>query len=45
MTFMTSSSEGFIRWMPMMTDKVKIISPPEAKERMKVLIEEIKGNL
>lgn len=45
MTFMTSSVEGFIRWMLMMADKVRIISPPEAKERMRELIEEIKGNM
>lgn len=45
MTFVTSSMEGFIRWMLMMADKIRIISPPEAKERMRELIEEIKGNL
>lgn len=42
MTFMTSSMEGFIRWILMMADKIRIISPPEAKERMRELIEEIK---
>ncbi|MFN3998468.1 helix-turn-helix transcriptional regulator [Algoriphagus sp.] len=45
MTFVTSSMEGFIRWMLMMADKIKIISPPEAKARMRELIEEIMGNL
>lgn len=45
MTFVTSSMEGFIRWMLMMADKIKITSPPEAKDRLLELIEEIKGNL
>jgi len=45
MTFVTSSMEGFIRWMLMMADKIKIVSPPEAKERLRELIEEIKGNM
>lgn len=44
MTFVTSSMEGFIRWMLMMGDKIKLLSPPEAKERMKELVEEIKLN-
>lgn len=45
MTFVTSSMEGFIRWMLMMADKIKITSPSEAKDRLRELIEEIKGNL
>ncbi len=45
MTFVTSSMEGFIRWMLMMADKIRIISPPEVKERMRELVEEIKGNI
>jgi predicted DNA-binding transcriptional regulator YafY len=45
MTFVTSSMEGFIRWMLMMADKIKIVSPPEAKERLRELIEEIEGNM
>lgn len=44
MTFVTSSMEGFIRWMLMMADKIRIISPPEAKDRLRELVEEIKGN-
>lgn len=45
MTFVTSSMEGFIRWILMMADKIRIISPPEAKDRLRELVEEIKGNL
>ncbi|HSF56409.1 MAG TPA: YafY family protein [Algoriphagus sp.] len=45
MTFMTSSLEGFVRWIIMMADKVRIISPPEVKERMRELVEEVRGNL
>ncbi len=45
MTFMTSSVEGFVRWILMMGDKIKLLSPPEAKDRMKELVEEIRSNL
>lgn len=45
MTFMTSSVEGFVRWIIMMGDKIKLLSPPEAKDRMKELVEEIRLNL
>lgn len=45
MTFMTSSVEGFVRWILKMGDKIKLLSPPEAKDRMKELVEEIRSNL
>lgn len=45
MTFMTSSVEGFVRWILMMGDKIKLLSPPEAKDRLKELVEEIRSNL
>lgn len=45
MTFMTSSLEGFVRWAIMMADKVRVISPPEVKNRLQELVEEIRGNL
>lgn len=44
MTFMTSHIEGFVRWMITMADMVQIISPPEAKDRILELIEEVKVN-
>lgn len=44
MTFMTSHLEGFIRWAICMGDKIKILSPPEAKKRMRDLAEEILAN-
>ena len=45
MTFMTSSVEGFVRWVIMMADKIRIISPPEVKERLTQLVEEVRENL
>lgn len=45
MTFVTSSLEGFIHWILMMADKIRIISPPEAKDRLRELLEEIKRNM
>ncbi len=45
MTFMTSSVEGFVRWILMMGDKIKLLSPPEAKERMKELVMKIQANI
>ncbi len=44
MTFMTSSLEGFVRWAICLADKVRILSPQEAKERLEELVEEIRGN-
>jgi predicted DNA-binding transcriptional regulator YafY len=44
MTFMTSHLEGFIRWVVCLADQIKIISPPEAKERLRELAEEIRNN-
>ncbi|WP_035454880.1 helix-turn-helix transcriptional regulator [Algoriphagus terrigena] len=45
MTFMTSHLEGFVRWMICLADGVRIISPPEAKSRLKELVEEMRANL
>ncbi|GAA0878166.1 hypothetical protein GCM10009119_11340 [Algoriphagus jejuensis] len=45
MTFMTSHQEGFIRWLICLADKIRILSPPEAKERLKELAEEIRVNV
>ena len=44
MTFMTSSIEGFVRWLICMADKFRIISPPEAQARLKELVEEVQSN-
>ncbi len=39
MTFMTTSLEGFVRWVLMMGDYVRIIRPQELTYRMKELLE------
>jgi predicted DNA-binding transcriptional regulator YafY len=44
MTFMTSHLEGFVRWAMMLGDCIRIISPPEARERMKQLAGKIQEN-
>ncbi|MBN7812747.1 YafY family transcriptional regulator [Algoriphagus sp. H41] len=44
MTFMTSHLEGFVRWLVCLADQVRILAPFEAKERMKILAEEIRSN-
>jgi predicted DNA-binding transcriptional regulator YafY len=38
MTFMTSSLEGFVRWIVMMGDYINIIYPLELKDRMRELL-------
>jgi predicted DNA-binding transcriptional regulator YafY len=45
MTFMTTHLEGFIRWAMMLADRIRIISPPEAKTRMQQLAQKIQENL
>lgn len=41
MTFMTSSLEGFVRWIVMMGDYINIIYPLELKDRMRELLEDM----
>jgi predicted DNA-binding transcriptional regulator YafY len=38
MTFMTSSVEGFVRWIVMLADFVTVLEPTEIKDRLKELI-------
>lgn len=41
MTFMTSSPEGFLRWVLMLADHIQIIRPLEAKVKLVKLLEEM----
>jgi len=45
MTFLTASIEGIARWYLMIGDSAKIISPPELKARVKVLMQAMENNL
>lgn len=38
LTFMTSSIEGFVRWIIMLADCISILEPVELKDRLKVLL-------
>jgi predicted DNA-binding transcriptional regulator YafY len=39
LTFMTSSLEGFARWIIMMADEINILHPPTLKNRLRELLE------
>jgi predicted DNA-binding transcriptional regulator YafY len=45
MTFLTASPEGMARWYMMIGDSATIISPPELKARVKVLMAAVEKNL
>ncbi|EOZ98397.1 transcriptional regulator, putative [Indibacter alkaliphilus LW1] len=45
MKFMTSSSEGFVRWLLQMGDSVKLIAPESAKEMMREIVNGIRRKL
>ncbi len=43
MIFMNSSLEGFLRWILNLTDKLRIIEPPELKSKLDELLKDIKS--
>jgi predicted DNA-binding transcriptional regulator YafY len=45
MTFLTPSLEGFARWYLMIGDHTRIVSPPELKDRIKVILTAVSKNI
>ena len=45
MEFLTPHMEGMARWFLMMSDKSKVISPPELKTRITEIVAEIQKNI